>query len=90
MLHLIPCELMNCTPPGSSVHVVFMQEYWSGSPFPPPGDLPDPGTKPKSPALAGGFFTVVTARKPYLTLISRAPFFQGSNIYQSLPILIAL
>ena len=27
------------------------QEYWSWSPFPSPGDLPDPGTKPESPAL---------------------------------------
>ena len=26
------------------------QEYWSGLPFPPPGDLPDPGIKPGSPA----------------------------------------
>ena len=36
------------------------QEYWSGLPFPPPGDLPDPGIRPMSlkfPALAGGFFT---------------------------------
>ena len=33
------------------------QEYWSGLPFPPPGDLPDPGIKPRSPPLAGGFFT---------------------------------
>ena len=33
------------------------QEYWSGLPFPSPGDLPDPGIKTKSPALAGGFFT---------------------------------
>ena len=40
------------------------QEYWSGLPFPPPGDLPDPGIKPESlmsPALAGGFFTSSTA-----------------------------
>jgi len=40
------------------------QEYWSGLPFPPPGDLPDPGIEPKSlisPALAGGFFTSSTA-----------------------------
>ena len=28
------------------------QEYWSGLPFPSPGDLPNPGTEPKSPALA--------------------------------------
>ena len=36
------------------------QEYRSGLPCPPPGDLPDPGTKPMSlmsPATAGGFFT---------------------------------
>ena len=33
------------------------QEYWSGLPFPPPGDLPDPRIDPVSPALAGRFFT---------------------------------
>ena len=27
------------------------QEYWSGLPFLPPGDLPEPGIKPESPAL---------------------------------------
>ena len=32
------------------------QEYWSGLPCPPPGDLPNPGIKPTSPALVGGFF----------------------------------
>ena len=29
----------------------FRQEYWSGLPFPSPGDLPEPGVKPGSPAL---------------------------------------
>ena len=36
------------------------QEYWSGLPFPPPADLPSPGTEPTSltsHALAGRFFT---------------------------------
>ena len=33
------------------------QEYWSGLPLPSPGGLPDPGMEPRSPALAGGFFT---------------------------------
>ena len=33
------------------------QEYWSGLPFPSPGDLPDPGIKPESIALAGEFST---------------------------------
>ena len=37
------------------------QEYWSGFPWPPPGDLPDPGVEPTSaasPALTGGLFTI--------------------------------
>ena len=33
------------------------KEYWSRLPFPSPGELPDPGIKPRSPALADGFFT---------------------------------
>ena len=33
------------------------QEYWSGLPFPSPEDLPNPGTEPMSPTLAGRFFT---------------------------------
>ena len=39
------------------------REYWSGLPFPPPGDLPHPGVDPESlvsPALASGFFTTGT------------------------------
>ena len=32
------------------------QEYWSGLPFPPPGDPPDSGIEPASPELASGFF----------------------------------
>ena len=39
----------------------FRQEYWSGLLCPPPGDLPDPGIKPESPAspaLTGRFFTI--------------------------------
>ena len=40
------------------------QEYWSGLPFPSPGDLPNPGIEPTSPALAGGFFTTEPPGKP--------------------------
>ena len=40
------------------------KEYWIGLPFPSPGDLPDPGTEPTSPALAGGFFTTEPPGKP--------------------------
>ena len=44
------------------------QEYWSGSPFPPPGDLPAPKIKLtflKSPALAGRSFTTSTTWKAH-------------------------
>ena len=34
----------------------FRQEYLCGLPFPPPGDLPNPGTEPGSPALQADFF----------------------------------
>ena len=39
------------------------QEYWTGLPFPSPGDLPDPGIEPTSPALAGRFFTTESLGK---------------------------
>ena len=45
---------MDCSFPGSSVHGFFRQEYWSGLPFPPPGDLSNSGIEPMSPELAGG------------------------------------
>ena len=40
------------------------QEYWSGLPFPSPGDLPDPGIKPRSPALEAD------------ALLSEPPFYE--------------
>ena len=44
------------------------QEYWSGLPFPPPGDLPDPGIAPGSPALAGGCFTIWATREAHILI----------------------
>ena len=47
------------------------QEYWSGFPFPSPGDLPNPEIEPvssASPILADGFFTTETPGKPLLPL----------------------
>ena len=47
------------------------QEYCSGLPCPPPGNLPNPGMEPMSrmsPALAGRFFTIVSPKKPIITL----------------------
>ena len=42
------------------------QEYWSGLPCPPPGDLPNSGTEPMSPALASRLFTTEPPGKPVL------------------------
>ena len=45
------CDPMDYRLPGSSIRGIFRQEYWSGLPFPSPGDLPNPGIEPGSPAL---------------------------------------
>ena len=50
-LQLTLCDPMACSLPGSSVHGIFQQEYWSGLPLPSPEDLPDPGIEHGSPTL---------------------------------------
>ena len=45
------CDPMDCSSPGSSVHGISQAIIRSGLPFPSPGDLPDPGMEPRSPAL---------------------------------------
>ena len=55
-LYLPHFDLINCSPPGSSVLECL--------PFPPPRDLPDPGIEPSSPSLAGKFFASVPPGKP--------------------------
>ena len=60
---------MDCSLPGSSVMGVPRQECWHELPFPSPGDLPNPGIEPGSPAspvLARGFFTAVPPEKPQI------------------------
>ena len=42
----------------------FRQEYWSGLPWPPPRDPPNPGIEPGSPALAVWFFSTSTTSEP--------------------------
>ena len=51
------CNSVGSSLPDASVCGVSRQEYWSGLPCSPPGDLPNPGIKPTSLALAGKFFT---------------------------------
>ena len=56
-------EPMDCCPPGSSVHEISLQEYWSWLTFPSPGDLPRSGIESVPPAVAGGFFTTEPSGK---------------------------
>ena len=65
LLLLLSCYVLSDSfaTPWTVVHQVSLsigfpgQEYWSGLPFPAPGNLPDTVTEPESPVLAGGFFT---------------------------------
>ena len=63
------------------------QEYWSGLPFPSPGDLPDPGIEPRSPASQANTLTsepvlkphVISSDRPMLQLCVAAQFYLESN-----------
>ena len=46
------------------------QEYWNGLPFPPPGDLPDPGMEPGSPALQEDFLLTELRGEPWKSLFN--------------------
>ena len=46
------CDPVDCSPPRPLPMGFFRQEHWSGVPFPSPGDLPDPGLTPTSPAFS--------------------------------------
>ena len=56
------------------------QEYWNRLPFPSPGDLPDPGIKPKFPTLAGGFFTVEPLGKPWVQSAKSSIYFPSFHL----------
>ena len=45
------CDPMNCSPLAPLLMGFSRHKYWNGSPFPSPGDLPDPEIEPWSPAL---------------------------------------
>ena len=59
------CNPMDCGPPGSSIHGVSRQGYWSGFPFPSLRGLPDPEIEPVSPAMSSRFFTTEPPVKPH-------------------------
>ena len=77
---------MDCNLPGCLVYGIFpRQEYWSGLPCPPPGDLSDPGIEPASPALQVNSFTAEPPGKPLLRAIKTFYFLfnQSTSWYLS-------
>ena len=67
----------------------FRQEYWSGLPFPSPGDLPDPGIEPRSPAVQADALTSEPPGNPYsyhqdipISPILRCPLLYPSYLAQ--------
>ena len=58
------CDPVDCSLPGSSILGFSRQEYWRGLPFPSPGDLPNPGIEPGSPALQADALTSQPPGKP--------------------------
>ena len=77
MIHVCVCVCMKslscvqlfATPWTVALHIPLSmgfsrQEYWSGLPFPSPGDLPNPGIEPGSPALQADALSSEPPRKP--------------------------
>ena len=64
------CDAMDYSSPGSSVHGILQQEYWSGLPCPPPRDLPNLGIKPRSPTLRWVLYCLNHCPRPVLNYIS--------------------
>ena len=59
---------VDCSPPGSSVHGISQARILEWVAIFSPVDLPDPGTEPASPALAGRFLTTVPPGKPHMSV----------------------
>ena len=89
-VYLTLCDPMDCNPLGSSIHRVFQarilecktnkqKEYWSGLPFPSPGDLPDPGIEPGPPAFQADTLPLEPPVKPIPAKIH--PFFFSFMYY---------
>ena len=65
-------------PMDHTVHGILRPEYWSGQPFPSPGDLPNPGLEPRSPPLKTDSFPAEPQGSPRIREWVAYPFFSGS------------
>ena len=77
---------MDCSPPGFSVMGFSRQEYWSGLPFPPSGDFPDPGIEPASlasPALLVDSLPLSHLGSPYVKVLTCNVMVLGDGAFKS-------
>ena len=65
-LCLTLCDLMDCSPPGVSVHGIFQARILEWVTIPFSGDLPDPGIEPRSPELSADSLLTELRGKPYI------------------------
>ena len=84
------CDLMDCSLPVSSGPWGFSRpEYWSGFPCPPPGDLSNPGIKPRSPTLQEDSLLAEPQGKPdqleaaQWTAACQAPLSMGFSLQEN-------
>ena len=82
MCHVLSCVQIFETPQTAAHQAPLsmgfsMQEYWSGLLCPPPGDLPHPGIKTRSPALQADSLSFEPPRKPKNTGVSSLSLLQG-------------
>ena len=73
------CDFMDCNPPGSSVLGDSRHKYWRGLPFPSPGDLPNPGIGPRSPALQVDSLLSEPQGNPRILEWAAYPFSRGTS-----------
>ena len=77
------CDPTDCSQRGSSVHGIFQARVLEWLPFPPPGDLSDPGIEtasPVSPKLAGRFFTTEPPGNPYTNKTPYLPKYFSTSL----------
>ena len=78
------CDPIDCTLPGSSLCPwgFSRQEYWSELPCPLPGDIPNPGIKPRSPALQADSLPSESPGKLQNTGVGSLSLLQGNFLTQ--------
>ena len=85
------CNPVDCSPPGSSVLVILQARILERVAIPSPGDLPNPGIKPRSPALQADSLPAEPLGKPLIYNVVLASGVQESDsvVHIYIPILLS-